>query len=100
MELLLFIFSVWGITAIISLGEVFNPFRQKLLRSHYLSLNWIGKLIHCPQCLGFWVALGISCFWSLKIPVDDWLRIIFQAGIGSGACLLLSALLLALGWED
>ncbi len=53
MEQLLFFLACLGLTFIINFSYIFKPIRggaEKLSPS-------LGKLLKCPQCMGFWVGL-------------------------------------------
>lgn len=63
MSLLLFTFSGFGLTTIITKGDIFQPLRDKLDNgSDELSKNFFGLLISCPMCVGFWVGVVLSLF--------------------------------------
>tara|TARA_B100000927_G_C16435482_1_gene457434 strand:- start:419 stop:739 length:321 start_codon:yes stop_codon:yes gene_type:complete len=39
----------YGLTQIIVYGKIFNPIRP--------TEGWLGQLLKCPMCTGFWVGL-------------------------------------------
>lgn len=62
-NLLLFILAGFGITTIITKGDIFEPFRNMLDNgSDRLYDNFLGLLIVCPMCVGFWVGIVQSIF--------------------------------------
>ena len=56
LDFIIFILSTIGATLIITHSYIFKPFREKILK---INKNF-GKLLHCPQCCGFWVAIIIK----------------------------------------
>ena len=63
MDYFSFIFSAVGITMIITVSSLFLPIRSFIdSKSSYL-----GELINCPMCTGFWVGLIVS-FLSYDMP--------------------------------
>ena len=59
-DLLVWILIAFGITISVTHGKIFNSFR-----------NWIGEkstflgdLVRCPMCLGFWVGILLSVTWQ------------------------------------
>ena len=53
MELILFFLACIGATFIINMSYVFKPIRNKA----NLISPILGKLLKCPQCMGFWIGL-------------------------------------------
>lgn len=49
MDLLWFLLASYGLTQILVYGSIFDSMRP--------SSGFMGKLFHCPMCLGFWVGL-------------------------------------------
>lgn len=59
-DLIFFILASFGLTQILIYGQIFDSIRP--------TDGWLGKLFHCPMCLGFWIGLFlwlISGFTSL-----------------------------------
>jgi hypothetical protein len=53
---LVWVFTVIGITVIVTQSSLLHPIRMKLARlNHHL-----GTLIFCPLCFSFWAAMGVS----------------------------------------
>jgi hypothetical protein len=52
MDLLYFVLAAYGMTQILIFGSIFNKIRPS---QH--ALGGLGKLFHCPMCLGFWVGV-------------------------------------------
>ena len=49
MELIYFVLAAYGLTQILVFGSIFNKVRPP---KEYL--YGLGKLFHCPMCMGFW----------------------------------------------
>jgi len=49
-ELLYFILTSWGLTQILVYGSIFENQRQLIEQKSV----WLGTLIRCPMCTGFW----------------------------------------------
>ena len=49
MSLLYFILSAYGLTQILVYGKIFNKIRP--------TDGWLGELLSCPMCTGFWVGV-------------------------------------------
>lgn len=56
---------VWGATMISTQSTLFAPFRR---RSAQLNI-WLGTLVICPMCTGFWVGVAAS-FLHLHGPAE------------------------------
>ena len=65
MKILLLILTVYGISAIITLGKIFEPLRD-MAEKH--SPNFWKHLTSCMQCLPFWVGIFISL--TMGSPID------------------------------
>ena len=64
MDLLYFILASWGMTQIIVYGSIFESLREWISERSF----WLGTLIHCPMCTGFWAGVflfGINGFTEL-----------------------------------
>ncbi len=57
--LLLWILVSFGMTVTVTLSTLFSPLRIKATKINH----WLGDLVRCPMCFGFWVGLGLSTFW-------------------------------------
>lgn len=55
MEFILFLLACLGATFIVNMSYIFKPIRKK---ADDVSLM-LGKLLKCPQCMGFWMGLII-----------------------------------------
>ena len=53
MDLLYFILASWGMTQILVYGTIFENQRDWIMEKS----DWLGTLIHCPMCTGFWVGV-------------------------------------------
>ncbi len=86
-NLALWVFTVWGITAIISLSQIVAPIRNWFWghpRTAVASIQWviwkIGKLLTCPMCTSFWVGGVLGYFW--QSPTGN---LLLDACFGTGA---------------
>ena len=52
MDLIYFILAAYGLTQILVVGSIFNK-----IRPSRESCKGLGKLFHCPMCMGFWVGV-------------------------------------------
>ncbi|WP_027138374.1 hypothetical protein [Gaetbulibacter saemankumensis] len=68
MKILLLILTVYGISAIITLGKIFEPLRD-MAEKH--SPNFWKHLTSCMQCLPFWVGIFISLTMGSPIYVTN-----------------------------
>ena len=53
MDLIYFILASWGMTQILVYGSIFQNQREWIMKKS----DWLGELIHCPMCTGFWVGV-------------------------------------------
>ena len=56
MDLIYFVLASWGMTQILVYGTIFENQREWIMEKS----NWLGTLIHCPMCTGFWVGVFFS----------------------------------------
>ena len=78
--LLIFILACWGMTHILVVGSIFDPIRDYIIiRSKYL-----GKLIACHQCTGFWVGFFLSLIFRDLPPFPFYIGPIIYGFISSG----------------
>lgn len=54
-ELIYLIIGCYGLTSIVVQSKLFNPFRKWVK----IKLPFIGKLVSCMFCFGFWVSILI-----------------------------------------
>lgn len=59
-DLAAFILGSSGITIILVLSVIMEPFRAFLFKH----LNFTEKLLSCPMCTGFWVGFSLSFFFG------------------------------------
>lgn len=105
------ILGVYGFTLVVTESEICRPLRRRLdaagriwrmRRSHGgRGKSWIGKLVHCSMCFGWWAGL---LFALLGLPLEP-LGVLGSAFAASGTCWLLHLLadaLYVLGtpWKD
>lgn len=90
--------GVIGVTLVISRGSIFDDLRHWMTGfSHPMNvLRWVGNLISCPQCTGFWV----GCVWGWVSLRDLWLAVL-MGGVTS-VCSTVADLVLQLvsSWVD
>lgn len=55
LELTYFTLSAFGLTQILVYGKIFDKIRP--------TQGWMGELLSCPMCTGFWVGLFL---WSIN----------------------------------
>jgi hypothetical protein len=97
MDLLYFIFAAYGMTQIIIFGSIFNKIRP--------SKNWmggLGKLFHCPMCMGFWVGVflfGINSHTELFSFEYNIVNALILGCLSSGTSYLLSVLINDFGFK-
>lgn len=53
MSIVELIFGLSGLTIIMSAGSIFENLRNFILQKN----SFLGELVSCPMCLGFWVGL-------------------------------------------
>lgn len=65
MNLFLFLLACLGLTFIITISYIFRPVREKSAAISPV----LGKLLKCPQCMGFWVGLIVRALdmWHLGL---------------------------------
>lgn len=56
LELILFILSTAGFTLIITTSYLFKNIREFCIKKNH----FLGKLVKCSQCTGFWVGLIVQ----------------------------------------
>ena len=71
-----------GVTLVVSHGTIFDGLRAWLLRFEHPAnfLRWVGLLMSCPQCSGFWV----GAVWALALQ-KPWVTVFVAAGVVSVA---------------
>jgi len=80
MEVIWYLLTSFGLTAILIEGKPTKPIRR--LAARIGGDEWGGYLFRCYQCLGFWVGLGVGLlfFWG------DPLKLITAPFVSSGFC--------------
>lgn len=56
MDILFYVLSVVGVTTIVTQSFIFSPIREWVKSKH----DFLGTLIECPTCFGFWVGVFLS----------------------------------------
>jgi hypothetical protein len=49
--------------------------------------TWIGSLLHCPYCIGFWVSAAVTVAWWLFPVITLWVCLVMAFRWLTGACL-------------
>lgn len=83
MELVIWILVSFGLTAIISISRLFRPIQN------------LGTFFRCPQCIGFWVGLGLAYGWKSITG-----NIFLDACLSSGVCLFLHTIMWKMALSD
>jgi len=79
-ELILFILATIGLTFIISLHYIFKRIRNFL---EIKSPKYLGKMINCTACVGFWVGLIIRIIQILSLGLVFNYDLILYGFVGS-----------------
>ena len=106
--LLLFVIYLmvsYGVTLIITQGTIFEGLRNFL---HKYNPNFLGMLVSCVMCAGFWVGIFVSIFLNPVFPfiinfiainnllilktISFIISIIFCGGLASGFCWLIQTI--------
>lgn len=87
MTFLIWFFTMYGIVNGVINSTLIQPTVYKLLASQNKAINYIGQLLWCPMCLGFWVGGFLGYFWisPTNIFLFGYLPLA-DAFIGSGLC--------------
>lgn len=94
-ELICFILSCFGVTNAVTSGKIFE-----WLRSLLQPIPWLGYMVKCPMCLGFWVGIGWAIVGIGPVIYSDYLAYLLSSGfISSGTCWVFRVILHRLG-ED
>jgi len=97
MDLLYFILAAHGLTQILVYGTIFNNIRPPTEW-----LKGLGKLFHCPMCMGFWSGaflFGINGFTELFTFEYNFANALILSCISSATCYMLSALINDFGFK-
>jgi hypothetical protein len=82
LDFIIFLLSTIGATLIITQSYILKPLRKKILKIN----NFFGKLLHCSQCCGFWVAMIIETLLLIyhnQFDLNSLIIIILYGFIGS-----------------
>jgi|TARA_R110000744_G_scaffold60850_2_gene125978 hypothetical protein len=91
LELLYFILASYGLTQILVYGSIFQKQREYILEKS----QWLGKLIHCPMCTGYWAGVflfGINDFTELFTFDYNIANLLILGWLSSGTSYILSIL--------
>ncbi|TNJ45276.1 hypothetical protein KFZ70_06825 [Tamlana fucoidanivorans] len=106
MDILIIIFTVYGISAIITIGKLFEPLRD-LAEKH--SPNFWKHLTSCMQCLPFWVGILVSLLTETPVKVtcegchpllSTFFTYLFSGAFFSGTTLLIHTIFIRLKRSD
>ena len=98
MTLLVSILIVYGISAIIALGKIFEPLRDLAEKQ---SPNFWKYLTSCMQCLPFWVGVFVAMVYGTPIEItnttlpdflDGFFTYLFSGALYSGTTMLIHTL--------
>ena len=87
MDLLYFVLVAHGLTQILVYGKIFESIRP--------TQGWIGELLSCPMCTGFWsgVFLWVTNDYTTLFSYDfSLLTGLFMGCLSSGTSYILSVL--------
>ncbi len=87
MELLYFVLASHGLTQILVYGSIFDKVRP--------TDGWIGKLLSCPMCTGFWVGVllfGINGYTELFTYEYNLANLLILGWLSSGTSYILSVM--------
>lgn len=84
---LLHLLAIAGLTGIITKSHILLPVRNWVAARSKM----LGKLIRCPQCMGFWV--GLSYGFIFVPPPFHWLHYAFAGSLVSWLLVLLAVLI-------
>ena len=74
-EFLIWSFTLLGLTTIVTKSHVLQGFRDISSKIN----QFLGKMISCPPCFGFWAGLGLSLFYKSMTG-----NMLLDATLGSG----------------
>ena len=97
MELIYFVLAAYGLTQILVFGSIFNKVRPP---KEYL--YGLGKLFHCPMCMGFWSGVflfGINGHTELFTFEYKVANALILGCLSSGTTYLMSALINDFGFK-
>tara|TARA_R110000765_G_scaffold224643_1_gene328631 strand:+ start:429 stop:773 length:345 start_codon:yes stop_codon:yes gene_type:complete len=63
MTFIIWFFTTYGIVNGVINSTLIQPTVYKLLASQNKAINYIGQLLWCPMCLGFWLGGLLGYFW-------------------------------------
>ena len=79
---------VWGATSVITQSRIVRPFRER-----FEPETLAGDFVRCPQCIGWWVGLGVSLGLGLglvhlhaQLPFHGLCEALCDAFAASAAC--------------
>lgn len=96
MQLILILFIGWCWTTIIVNGAIFDQPRRYFL----VKMPFIGKLLSCVQCTGFWVGLVIFSpllyqdFPEFNIYPVRWANYLIYPALQSGSSVILESFII------
>ena len=93
-DLIAFVLVCWGITNILVNSKLFKPLRDRLK-----PVPFLGQMIYCTMCMGWWVGLAVSCLGMniTEVSYDYRLEFIADAFVSSGTCWIIYVALARMG---
>lgn len=95
--LAVFLLACFGLVEVVAVGRIFARVRAWLL------VGWtapLGRLVHCPMCLGVWVGAGFAAVGLFPLGAPRWLEISTGAFASSAWCWSAHVVLARLGAGD
>lgn len=92
---LAWLLSVYGLTLIVTESKLLGPLRR-ILRSRSA---FLGDLVHCPMCFGFWAGLGLALL-GVSLYPGGVLSILCSAFAGSAVGWIFRLVTHRLGADD
>jgi len=71
LHIFILLFATLGATFIVNFSYIFKPIRERVAKKS----KALGKLLRCPQCMGFWVGLTFESIIMLKMNVWQSLQV-------------------------
>lgn len=87
LDFIIFILSTIGLTFIVTQSYIFKPLREKITKIN----KYLGKLLHCTMCFGFWSGLIIKTLlliYNQQFIISSLIIILIYGFISSFTCYL------------
>ena len=96
---LIYLMACYGTTNIITSSHITEPLRLYFADSKDTTLQWLGKLVECPMCIGTYVGIGLY-FFMYDQPNYFRLEWFVYAMVSSGFCWVSRVVLAKLGEDN